>query len=206
MAKEYVKLWLSYEDYFQPLSAAEVGRLVQGMLKYKSQGEEPVFSGNERFVWPAIKRDINESIRLEAEISKSRSEAGKLGGRPKEDESKKSKSFFEKAKKTMDKGQGQGQRTKDIVDDMRACARDDCDDVGFEESRNQEILDFCRSVVGHMTPGQEQSILEASEGMDTDTVTDAIAIAYENNASTPEYIIATIKSQKEHPERRLRGM
>lgn len=58
MANEYVKLWLSYEAYFQPLGDAEVGRLVLGMMKYKSQGVEPVFAGNERFVWPAIKADI----------------------------------------------------------------------------------------------------------------------------------------------------
>jgi len=58
MANEYVKLWLSYEAYFQPLGDAEVGRLVLGMLKYKSTGVEPEFSGSERYVWPAIKADI----------------------------------------------------------------------------------------------------------------------------------------------------
>lgn len=58
MANEYVKLWDSYADYFEPLSDAEVGRLVLGMLQYKSTGTAPEFSGNERFVWPAIKADI----------------------------------------------------------------------------------------------------------------------------------------------------
>ena len=58
MANEYVKFWLSYEAYFQPLSDAEVGRLARAMLQFKSHGVEPVFSGNERFVWPAIKADI----------------------------------------------------------------------------------------------------------------------------------------------------
>lgn len=53
-----MKLWLSYEAYFEPLSSAEVGRLTLAMMKYKSQGVEPVFAGNERFVWPAIKADI----------------------------------------------------------------------------------------------------------------------------------------------------
>lgn len=62
MANEYVKLWLSYEAYFQPLGDAEVGRLVLGMMKYKSTGTEPVFNGNERFVWPAIKADISPDM------------------------------------------------------------------------------------------------------------------------------------------------
>lgn len=36
MVKMYIKLWDSYESYFEPLSDAEVGRLVRAMMKYKS--------------------------------------------------------------------------------------------------------------------------------------------------------------------------
>ena len=59
MAKEFVKLWLSYESYFESYSAAEVGRLVLAMIKYKSSGAAPEFSGSEKFIWPVIKRDID---------------------------------------------------------------------------------------------------------------------------------------------------
>ena len=59
MAKEYVKLWLSYDAYFEPLSTDEVGRLALAMLAYKARGTQPSFSGNERFIWPAIQRDID---------------------------------------------------------------------------------------------------------------------------------------------------
>ena len=118
MAKEYVKLWLSYEDYFQPLSAAEVGRLALAMMKYKSQGVEPVFGGNERFVWPAIKRDIDESNQAAADFAARQSENGKKGGRPKKiqeeekpTETQKTQAFFEKPKKAKD----QGLRTKDNI-------------------------------------------------------------------------------------------
>lgn len=60
--KEYVKLWLSYADYFTPYSDGEVGRLVLAMMEYRASGVEPKFNGNERFVWPAIKRDIDNSV------------------------------------------------------------------------------------------------------------------------------------------------
>lgn len=56
MADTYIKIWDTYESYFEPLSAAEVGRLVLAMMKYKSSGTEPELNGNERYVWPAIKR------------------------------------------------------------------------------------------------------------------------------------------------------
>ena len=69
MAKSYVKLWESYRSYFEPLGAAEVGRLVLAMMDYKSSGAEPEFSGSEKFIWPAIKRDLDEDIAYTARQS-----------------------------------------------------------------------------------------------------------------------------------------
>ena len=65
--KEYVKLWLSYGSYFESYSPEEIGNLVLAMLSYKDSGKEPEFQGAERFIWPAIKRDITEArLALEA--------------------------------------------------------------------------------------------------------------------------------------------
>lgn len=77
MAKEYIKLWDSYESYFESYSAAEVGRLVLAMMKYKSQGVEPEFSGSEKFIWPAIRRDID----LDREFTEKKQASGKSGGK-----------------------------------------------------------------------------------------------------------------------------
>ena len=100
--KEYVKLWLSYESYFEAFSDVEVGRLVRAMIKYRVSGEEPKFNGNERFIWPAIRRDIDESLQAQEATSAARSEAGKQGGRPK---AKKANAFSESKK-------SYGQRTR----------------------------------------------------------------------------------------------
>lgn len=116
--KEYVKLWLSYRSYFEAYSAAEVGRLVLAAMDYRESGAEPEFSGSERFIWPAIRRDIDESVSAQKAISASRSEAGKQGGRP---ESEKANAFDEsneKQKKQMlseesKKSYGQRKRTKE---------------------------------------------------------------------------------------------
>ena len=119
MANEYLKLWMSYADYFQPLGDAEVGRLVLGMMKYKSTGVEPEFSGNERFVWPAIRRDIDEAKAAQERFEEKQRDNGKKGGRPpktqafseKPTETQKTQAFSEKPKKAKDKGQG----TKDNI-------------------------------------------------------------------------------------------
>ena len=122
--KTYVKLWISYEAYFEALSDAEVGRLARAMIEYKSSGVEPKFSGNERFIWPAIRRDIDEAEERERIFAEKQAENGARGGRPKNPEKPKEPNpFSENPKKptlfsetqksqglrTMDKGQ----RTKD---------------------------------------------------------------------------------------------
>ncbi len=81
--KGYIKLWLSYQSYFEAYSATEVGDLVLAMLEYCSSGTAPAFSGNERFIWPAIQRDIDEAISARERASGKNAENGKMGGRPK---------------------------------------------------------------------------------------------------------------------------
>ena len=115
--KEYVKLWLSYVSYFEAYSAAEVGRLVLAMMKYRASGAEPEFSGSERFIWPAIKRDIDESISAQEAAAAAHRESGKTGGRSKKpNETKMTQNGFcetkmvpEEPNWNKDKGQGQGQ-------------------------------------------------------------------------------------------------
>ncbi len=105
MAKMYIKLWDSYESYFEPLSDAEVGRLVRAMMKYKSLEVEPEFNGNERFTWPAIKRELDE----DAAYTKKKSDIGKLGGAPLENnnaEKKTSKNKLDIGLRTKDLGKG----------------------------------------------------------------------------------------------------
>lgn len=116
--KEYVKLWLSYRSYFEAYSAAEVGRLVLAAMDYRESGADPEFSGSERFIWPAIRRDIDESVAAQKAISASRSEAGKQGGRPESDKANAFDESNEKQKKQMlseesKKSYGQRKRTKE---------------------------------------------------------------------------------------------
>ena len=96
MADTYIKIWDTYESYFEPLSAAEVGRLVLAMMKYKSSGTEPELNGNERYVWPAIKRDLIK----DAEYIEGKRISGRAGGesKRKQNEANASKSKLEKEK------------------------------------------------------------------------------------------------------------
>lgn len=118
MADTYIKIWDTYESYFEPLSAAEVGRLVLAMMKYKSSGTEPELNGNERYVWPAIKRDLIK----DAEYIEGKRISGKAGGesKRKQSETSVSKSKLEKEKdKISSSSYDETTTTKSIEDVFR---------------------------------------------------------------------------------------
>ena len=75
---EYLKIWCSFSEIIEPLNDSERGRLFTAMLEYAESGVLPDFKGNERYVWPAAKQNIDrargESDRLQVN--------GQKGGRP----------------------------------------------------------------------------------------------------------------------------
>ena len=56
---KYLKVFADFEDAIEPINDAEAGRLFRAMLRYARTGETPKFSGNERYVWPTAKLNID---------------------------------------------------------------------------------------------------------------------------------------------------
>ena len=59
MAVEYFCAYHSYLDALEPLTDAERGRLFVACLKYSKSGEVGHLSGNERFVFPVFRGQID---------------------------------------------------------------------------------------------------------------------------------------------------
>ena len=77
---KYLKVWTDFENVLSPLQDDEVGRLFIHMIRYARDGVEPAeFVGNEAFVWPAAKRDIDIAMERN-EVCRAN---GLKGGRPK---------------------------------------------------------------------------------------------------------------------------
>ena len=191
MAKEYVKLWDSYAAYFEPLSEAEVGRLVLAMLKYKSTGTAPELKGNERFVWPAVQRDIDAAIEAQNALSSTRSSAGKRGGRPKSicfsEKANESKCFSEKAKKAMDKD-----KVKDKVKDNVSVAAEAA--TGARE-REEALSDCIRCYEGNIGPIPRyvaDDMLVRLESVSPGLICAAIEEAAQNGARSWKYVKAIL--------------
>lgn len=75
----YIKLFVDYLDAIEPLGDAERGRLFTSLLEYARSGEAPQLNGNERFLFPMMRAQIDRDNVAMAAKSEERSKAGKLG-------------------------------------------------------------------------------------------------------------------------------
>lgn len=167
MADTYIKIWDTYESYFEPLSAAEVGRLVLAMMKYKSSGTEPELNGNERYVWPAVKRDLDK----DAEYIEGKRISGKAGGsssKRKQSEANASKSKLEKEK----------EKEKDKI------SSSSCD----ETTTTKPIEDVFRENIGKLGATGQKALAEYVERMGDELVLAVIGKCSDLGGSTWAYV------------------
>lgn len=77
MALTYLKIFADMEETLSLYSDEERGRLLSAMMAYSFRGEEPEFSGQERFVWPMLRNHIDSC----EERSEKMKANGKRGGK-----------------------------------------------------------------------------------------------------------------------------
>ena len=82
----YVCLYLDYRHTFNQYSDAERGRLLSAILEYAATGEEPNFTGNERFAWAMIQGQIQRDQKKYQERCEKNRLNGLKGGRPPKEE------------------------------------------------------------------------------------------------------------------------
>ena len=127
---QYLKIWFSFEELIEPLSDAEVGRLLRMMLKYAETGALPTaFVGNEKFVWAAAKQAIDAA---EAKSEKLR-QNGLKGCRP-ETKEKQTKANESKEKQTK------ANESLKVKDNVNNSFIDDDDAIAVQSEQNR-VLD-----------------------------------------------------------------
>ena len=92
----YIKLFVDYLDAIEPLGDAERGRLFTSLLEYARTGEAPQLGGNERFLFPMMRAQIDRDNVAMTGLSEARSKAGKIGA-----EAKQANAGFAKQNKQM---------------------------------------------------------------------------------------------------------
>lgn len=107
---DYIKVFTDFVKVMEPLGDAERGRLFTAMLEYAERGTEPNFRGNERFIWPAAKLNIDRCAEEYEKMTSKNRENGKKGGRPSKkqnpvgfNENPKNPAVFLETQKSQDK-------------------------------------------------------------------------------------------------------
>ena len=78
MARDYVCLYHSYLDAMEALGDAERGRLVTAMINHSQRREIGELSGNERYIWPMIRSQIDRDVEAyDRKCEKNRESGGK---------------------------------------------------------------------------------------------------------------------------------
>ena len=76
--RSHLKVYFDFEVKAKELTEEEKGRLLLAMLRYAKDGTEPEMIGNERFLFPVFKAQIDEDIKAyETKVAN-----GSRGGRP----------------------------------------------------------------------------------------------------------------------------
>lgn len=91
---KYLKVWTSFRDLLQPLEFDEIGRLFLMMLEYAETGEEPTeFIGNEAFLFPVAKQQIDLAAEKVETLRQNGSKGGLAKSRNKQTEANDSKGY-----------------------------------------------------------------------------------------------------------------
>ncbi len=75
-------MYTDYQKHINRLSDEEAGKLIKAVLMYTNSGEEPVLSPAADMAFSFIKEQIDRDCDKWEDTCRKRSEAGKLGGRP----------------------------------------------------------------------------------------------------------------------------
>ena len=71
----YIRVFVDYLEAMEPLGDAEKGRLFTSLLTYARTGEAPQLCGNERFLFPMMRAQIDRDNAVAYDLSEKRSKA-----------------------------------------------------------------------------------------------------------------------------------
>lgn len=109
---EFMKLYADMEQLFEPYSQEEKGNLLDAMMAYCFKGEEPNFTGNERFIWPVLRRHFDQCTERAETLRANAAKGGRPKNQTKPNETKENQEKPNETKKKLEQEQEQEQEHK----------------------------------------------------------------------------------------------
>ena len=130
----YIKIFVDYLDAIEPLGDAERGRLFTSLLTYARTGEAPQLGGNERFLFPMMRAQLDRDIAAMAGVSEARSKAAKASKSSKCEQMQANAANADKSSKDKDKD-------KDKDDDKKG---NGAREARFTPPSIEEVAAYCQ--------------------------------------------------------------
>lgn len=159
MGLEYIQIFADMEALFEPYDDAQRGRLVMAMMAYAYRGEEPDFTGVEKFIWPVLKKHID---RCAANVEAKKANGSK-GGRRKVEE-----------KQTEANGSEEKQTEADESETKQNAHSHDHDN-DHEKDNNQKKETYSACAREEATPAAAKKAEEPIVGIDGTDLREAMA-------------------------------
>ena len=167
MALEYFNAYHSYLESIEPLNDAERGRLFTALLEYSSTGVTPDLRGNERFIFPTMKGQIDRDIaKYEAKCHKNSEIASKRwdanGCERIRTDANACERIFEDANDAKEK---EKEKAKDKAKDKEKAK--ESNNKRFTPPTLAEIADYCRERGSDVDPKRFFDYFEANNWVDS---------------------------------------
>ena len=187
---DYLKVWTDFRQIMEPLTDAEKGRLFEIMLIYAETGEEPQdFQGNERFVWPSAKRDIDNARKK----SETNSKNGLKGGRPETEEKR------TEANETEEKRTEANESLKEKKGNIKENFIDDDNARAIQDEQNR-VLDAAEDAGFLKSNSVRAKLLQLFAVHGLDKMLSALDSCVKHSAPNIAYLEAVLKGEPKKPK------
>lgn len=195
MLRPYFCAYHSYLENMELLNSEERGRLFTALLEYSKDGTLIPLTGNERFVFPGIRSQIDRDKAQWEQIDNVKTANGRKGGRPKKvetekanglDENLKNQQVISVSKKSLEK-EKKKDKEKDNISSSTATAESDIS--ACVQAYEQNIGPIARAAF--------DDISRQLTDLPADLICEAIGEAALNNKRSWNYVKAILKRCRE---------
>lgn len=192
----YLKVWTTFLELIRTLQYDEIGRLFEMMLIYADSGNEPeTFGGNERFLWPVAKQQID----LAAEKNEILRQNGMKGGRPKADETKQNQTKPNKTKDNQSKAIKERKEIESKGKEWNETFIDD-DNAGAISEEQNRVLDAAEDAGFRMSNDVRAALIALYSVHGLQKILDGLKSCVDHGAPNLAYLKAVLKGEPKKPK------
>lgn len=199
MLRPYFCAYHSYLENMELLNSEERGRLFTALLEYSKDGTLIPLTGNERFVFPGIRSQIDRDKAQWEQIDNVKTANGRKGGRPKKAETEKANGLGENLKNqqviSVSKKSLEKEKKKDKEKDK------DKDNISSSTATAENNISACVQAyeqnIGPIARAAFDDISRQLTDLPADLICEAIGEAALNNKRSWNYVKAILKRCRE---------